>query len=212
MKLYNQDRSDALCWRLASAVALPLPTGLHDRHFEHRAGQWLARGNGLRDEGAGAGLGQGRRAQHRAPQHRCRGPARGSPQPDRGGCRCHRRQPGQPRRHQLGDQGSDRKRHRRGRRRPGGDANRRPMSCPTTRKNTPISAPNGCSRQIGGEGDVVYMRGAAGAAADNDRDKGFKRALAEFPDVKVVHEVFTGWQQDQGKQQILDLSGHRHSV
>ncbi|MCX5516305.1 sugar ABC transporter substrate-binding protein [Kaistia algarum] len=59
--------------------------------------------------------------------------------------------------------------------------------------------------QIGGKGGVVYMRGAAGASADSDRDKGFKRALAEFPDVKVVHEVFTGWQQDQGKQQILDF-------
>jgi ribose transport system substrate-binding protein len=58
---------------------------------------------------------------------------------------------------------------------------------------------------LGGKGDVVYMRGAAGASADSDRDKGFKRALAEFPDVKVVHEVFTGWQQDQGKQQILDF-------
>jgi ribose transport system substrate-binding protein len=58
---------------------------------------------------------------------------------------------------------------------------------------------------IGGKGDVVYMRGAAGASADSDRDKGFKKALAEFPDVKVVHEVFTGWQQDQGKQQILDF-------
>jgi len=59
--------------------------------------------------------------------------------------------------------------------------------------------------KMGGKGDVVYMRGAAGASADSDRDKGFKRALAEFPDVKVVHEVFTGWQQDQGKQQILDF-------
>src|SRR5688572_5818824 len=58
--------------------------------------------------------------------------------------------------------------------------------------------------QLGGKGSVVYMRGAAGASADSDRDKGFKRALAEFPDVKVAHEVFTGWQQDQGKQQILD--------
>lgn len=57
---------------------------------------------------------------------------------------------------------------------------------------------------LGGMGDVVYMRGAAGASADSDRDKGFKRALAEYPDVKVVQEVFTGWQQDQGKQQILD--------
>jgi ribose transport system substrate-binding protein len=58
---------------------------------------------------------------------------------------------------------------------------------------------------LGGEGDVVYMRGAAGASADSDRDKGFKRALAEYPNIKVAHEVFTGWQQDQGKQQILDF-------
>jgi ribose transport system substrate-binding protein len=58
---------------------------------------------------------------------------------------------------------------------------------------------------MGGKGAVVYMRGAAGAGADNDRDKGFKRALAEFPDVTVAQEVFTGWQQDQGKQQINDI-------
>jgi ribose transport system substrate-binding protein len=59
--------------------------------------------------------------------------------------------------------------------------------------------------QLGGEGDVVYMRGAAGASADDDRDRGFHRALEEFPDVEVVHEAFTGWQQDQGKQQMLDV-------
>lgn len=58
---------------------------------------------------------------------------------------------------------------------------------------------------IGGKGDVVYMRGIAGVSADTDRDNGFKRALAEYPDVKVVHEVFTGWQQDQGKQQMFDF-------
>ena len=58
---------------------------------------------------------------------------------------------------------------------------------------------------MGGKGAVVYMRGAAGAGADNDRDKGFKRALAEFPEITVASEVFTGWQQDQGKQQINDL-------
>ncbi|MBL8575739.1 MAG: ABC transporter substrate-binding protein [Mesorhizobium sp.] len=58
---------------------------------------------------------------------------------------------------------------------------------------------------LGGKGSVVYMRGAAGASGDTDRDKGFKRALAEFPDIKVVQETFTGWQQDQGKQQILDF-------
>jgi ribose transport system substrate-binding protein len=59
--------------------------------------------------------------------------------------------------------------------------------------------------QLGGEGDVVYMRGAAGASADDDRHRGFQRALEEQPGINVVQEVFTGWQQDQGKQQILDL-------
>ena len=59
--------------------------------------------------------------------------------------------------------------------------------------------------KMGGKGAVVYMRGAAGAGADNDRDAGFKRALAEFPEVSVAQESFTGWQQDQGKQQILDF-------
>jgi ribose transport system substrate-binding protein len=58
---------------------------------------------------------------------------------------------------------------------------------------------------LGGDGDVVYMRGAAGASADSDRDAGFKRALAEFPNINVVQETFTGWQQDQAKQQILDF-------
>ena len=59
--------------------------------------------------------------------------------------------------------------------------------------------------QIGGEGDVVYMRGIAGVSADTDRDNGFKRAMAEYPGINIVHEVFTGWQQDQGKQQIFDF-------
>ena len=30
--------------------------------------------------------------------------------------------------------------------------------------------------KMGGSGDVVYMRGIAGAAADDDRDAGFQRA------------------------------------
>lgn len=59
--------------------------------------------------------------------------------------------------------------------------------------------------QLGGDGDVVYMRGAAGAAADDDRHRGFQRALEEYPNINVAQEVFTGWQQDQGKQQILDF-------
>ena len=51
-------------------------------------------------------------------------------------------------------------------------------------------------QQMGGKGNVYYMRGLAGNSADSDRDKGFKQALAEFPNIKVLPNdqgVFTGW-------------------
>jgi ribose transport system substrate-binding protein len=59
--------------------------------------------------------------------------------------------------------------------------------------------------QLGGSGNVVYMRGAAGATADTDRDTGFQRALEEHPDIEVVAEVQTGWDQATGAQQINDI-------
>ncbi len=59
--------------------------------------------------------------------------------------------------------------------------------------------------QLGGEGDVVYMRGIAGAAADDDRDAGFQRALDENPGITVVFEVHTDWDQAKGKQQFVDF-------
>ncbi len=59
--------------------------------------------------------------------------------------------------------------------------------------------------KLGGKGDVFYMRGAAGTSADTDRDTGFKRALAEYPDIKVVGEVQTGWDIATGAQQINDF-------
>ncbi|CAN5557516.1 hypothetical protein BH23CHL7_BH23CHL7_17820 [soil metagenome] len=59
--------------------------------------------------------------------------------------------------------------------------------------------------QMGGSGDVVYMRGAAGATADDDRDRGFRRALAEHPDINIVHEDFTGWSQETGVKNLNDF-------
>ena len=50
--------------------------------------------------------------------------------------------------------------------------------------------------QMGGKGNVYYMRGFAGHPADNDRDVGFKKALAENPEIKVLPNadgVHTGW-------------------
>ncbi|HEU4894243.1 MAG TPA: ABC transporter substrate-binding protein [Acidimicrobiia bacterium] len=59
--------------------------------------------------------------------------------------------------------------------------------------------------QLGGEGDVVYMRGIDGVPADSDRDEGFQRALEEFPGINVVQETFTGWDPSVGAEQALNI-------
>jgi ribose transport system substrate-binding protein len=59
--------------------------------------------------------------------------------------------------------------------------------------------------QLGGEGAVFYMRGAAGTSADTDRDNGFKRAMEENPGITIAQEVFTNWDQPTGTQQMLDM-------
>ena len=60
---------------------------------------------------------------------------------------------------------------------------------------------------MGGKGNVYYMRGLAGHPADNDRDIGFKKALAEYPDIKVLPNadgVATGWDPATTTQLIND--------
>jgi ribose transport system substrate-binding protein len=59
--------------------------------------------------------------------------------------------------------------------------------------------------QLGGSGNVVYMRGIAGHPADTDRDKGFKRALAENPGITVVKETATKWDPATATTQINDI-------
>jgi len=59
--------------------------------------------------------------------------------------------------------------------------------------------------ELGGEGDVVYMRGIDGVPADTDRDAGFQRALEEFPGIAVVQETFTGWDPTVGAEQALNI-------
>ncbi len=58
--------------------------------------------------------------------------------------------------------------------------------------------------ELGGSGNVLYMRGIDGVPADTDRDNGFQAALAEYPDINIVAETFTGWDPTVGAQQALD--------
>ncbi|HET8789534.1 MAG TPA: substrate-binding domain-containing protein [Actinomycetes bacterium] len=53
------------------------------------------------------------------------------------------------------------------------------------------------AEQLGGKGNVLYMRGIDGVPADADRDKGFQEVMAQNPDIKIK-EVFTGWDFTKG--------------
>jgi len=59
--------------------------------------------------------------------------------------------------------------------------------------------------QMGKKGAVVYMRGIAGHPADTDRDTGFKKALAEYPDITVAKELVTKWDPATAVSQINDV-------
>jgi ribose transport system substrate-binding protein len=59
--------------------------------------------------------------------------------------------------------------------------------------------------QLGGDGNVVEMRGIDGVPADTDRHNGFLAALEDFPGITVTQETFTGWDPTTGAQQALDI-------
>lgn len=60
-------------------------------------------------------------------------------------------------------------------------------------------------KQLHGHGNVVEMRGIAGASADTDRHNGFMMALKKYPGIHVVKSTFTGWQYATGGKQMLDI-------
>ena len=49
------------------------------------------------------------------------------------------------------------------------------------------------------------MRGIPGHPADTDRDKGFKKALAEYPGITIAKETSTNWDQKTGTDQINEI-------
>ena len=59
--------------------------------------------------------------------------------------------------------------------------------------------------ELGGSGKVAYMRGIDGVPADTDRDAGFQEALANYPGIEIVSEVFTGWDGATGGTMALDI-------
>jgi ribose transport system substrate-binding protein len=61
--------------------------------------------------------------------------------------------------------------------------------------------------QLGGSGNVYYMRGLAGHPADSDRHIGFQQALENYPDINVIPSIdgeHTGWDPATTTQLIND--------
>ena len=59
--------------------------------------------------------------------------------------------------------------------------------------------------EMGGEGNVVEMRGIDGVPADTDRHTGFTAALEDYPGITVSQETFTGWDPTVGAEQALQI-------
>jgi ribose transport system substrate-binding protein len=47
--------------------------------------------------------------------------------------------------------------------------------------------------KLGGEGDIIHLKGTPGFAGETMRTYGFNKALAEYPGIKIVAEAFTNW-------------------
>lgn len=48
-------------------------------------------------------------------------------------------------------------------------------------------------KKLGGEGDIIHLKGTPGFAGETMRTYGFRKALAEFPGINVIAEAFTNW-------------------
>ncbi len=59
--------------------------------------------------------------------------------------------------------------------------------------------------RMGGSGNVVYLSGIDGAPASDDRDRGFERALADYPDVKLLTKAYGSWDPSLAQQAMADV-------
>ncbi len=61
------------------------------------------------------------------------------------------------------------------------------------------------AQKLGGHGNVVELRGLAGAPADAARHQGVLKALSENPGIHLVKSVFTGWEYAPAASDMLAI-------
>lgn len=61
------------------------------------------------------------------------------------------------------------------------------------------------AEKIGGKGSVVVIRGVDAASSSNDRTKGIKKALAEYPGIKIVAEQSGNYDTETAQTKMSDI-------
>ncbi len=56
--------------------------------------------------------------------------------------------------------------------------------------------------KIGGKGNIIELRGTAGTTCDTDMHQGVLNALKDYPDVKVVSEIYTDWTGSKAQSEL----------
>ncbi len=56
--------------------------------------------------------------------------------------------------------------------------------------------------QMGGKGNLIELRGTAGTTTDDQFHQGVLDALKEYPDVKVVSEIYTDWTASKAQTEL----------
>ena len=66
------------------------------------------------------------------------------------------------------------------------------VTCHIGAENKPIGEDAGkfIAQKLGGKGNIVEIQGTAGASATVDRHSGFREALKDYPDIKVVADQY----------------------
>ncbi len=59
--------------------------------------------------------------------------------------------------------------------------------------------------RMGGSGNVVYLSGIDGAPASDDRDSGFERALADYPNINLLTKAYGSWDPSLAQQAMADV-------
>jgi ribose transport system substrate-binding protein len=60
-------------------------------------------------------------------------------------------------------------------------------------------------KAIGGKGNIIELRGTAGSEFDHIAHEGVLKALAKYPDIKVLAEIYTDWTGSKAQAELASV-------